>query len=88
MQCVVMQKVFTVEMYMRKKNYKKCHSKFRSQFPDSLFLSELTVYGLVNKFQTADFLLRCRSKHNLFFSEETLSESSMSSGECPQKFLG
>jgi hypothetical protein len=76
-----------VEMYIRKKNYKKCHSKFRIQFPDSSFPSKSTVYGLVNKFQTADFLLRRRSKHNLFFLEETSSDSSMSSEGCPQKFL-
>jgi len=70
MQCAVMQKVFTVERYIRKKKCKKCHSKFRSQFPDSSFPSKLTLYGLVNKFQTADFLLRHNCKHNLLFQKK------------------
>jgi hypothetical protein len=70
MKCIVMQKVFTVEMYIRKKHYEKYHSKFRTKFPDISFPSKLTVYGLLNKFKVAGFLLRCKSKHNLFFQKK------------------
>jgi hypothetical protein len=54
----------------KEEELQKCHSRFRSQFPDSSFPSKLSVYGLVKKFGTADFLLRHRTKHNLFFQKK------------------
>lgn len=70
MKCIVMQKVFTVGVYIRKKHCEKYHSKFGTKFPDISFPSKLTVYGLVNKIQIAGFLLRRKSKHNLFFQKK------------------
>ena len=44
MKCSVIQMVFIVETYVRKKSYKKCHSKFMYQFHGVLTLFKINVH--------------------------------------------
>ena len=44
MKYIVIQMVFTVETYVRKKSYKKCHSRFLYQFHGVLILFKINVH--------------------------------------------
>jgi hypothetical protein len=44
MEYCVIQMVFIVETYVRKKSYKKCHSRFIYQFHGVLILFKMNVY--------------------------------------------
>jgi len=46
----VIQRASTMEMYTRKRSYKNCHIKFRSQFPTVTFPSKSTIYWMVKNY--------------------------------------
>jgi len=54
----IMQRVHTVETWKRKKSYKYCHSRCRSQSLGVSVPLKWTIYQLVNNFQTIGYLLK------------------------------
>jgi uncharacterized membrane protein len=71
MQYRVMQRIFIVETYIKKKFYKKCHTNFTRWLPGVLISLKLIIHWPVDKFQTSSLLMKKWQQVQHVLSEET-----------------